>query len=71
MNTFNVNADITIHLTEFGKMILKEKYPWQFTKIKNNNEFTEQMWTIMSIFGPYLANEFNTPFETEIELSNI
>lgn len=70
MNTFNMNDDITIYLTEFGKKILKEKHPWMFTKIKNNNELTAEMWTIMSIFGPYLANGFNTPFETEIELSN-
>lgn len=76
---FNINHNVLVKLTEFGKIQLcKEHYKfWVKTGMKNIPEFhlpkedssgysEWQLWNLMSLLGKYCGLGSALPFETEI-----
>ncbi len=54
--TFNINDEVAVQLTDFGKEILKEFY-LQFPKDirpKVEDKFITELWNLMKIFGKYI-----------------
>ena len=79
---FNINNYVEIKLTQYGKDILKEKEDKIFTeypslkeylykyKVNNRGYLKLQLWEVMSIFGDYLGNGCDTPFEMDIKIKS-
>ena len=80
---FNINDYVKVKLTEKGKYIYYHQFddmnvdilkrggkPLNPIELKYDDEgYTEfQMWHLMEIFGKYLFNGCNIPFETTIKL---
>lgn len=75
MKKFNINDHVKVKLNDFGKTI----YYHQFDRFNDmcgkimiepkypevdEEGFTEmQLWQLMNIYGPHLANGCNVPFE--------
>ena len=62
---FNINHDVLIKLTSYGRKILldkNEKY------IEDNDGWSKwQLWDLMNIFGPYMKMRCNNPFDLSIK----
>ena len=62
---FNINHDVLIKLTSYGRKILldkNEKY------IEDNDGWSKwQLWDLMNIFGPYMKMGCNNPFDLSIK----
>ena len=80
---FNINDFVKVKLTEKGKYIYYHQFddinqniqkiggkPLNPIELKYDDEgYTEfQMWHLMEIFGKYLFNGCNIPFETTVKL---
>lgn len=77
---FNINNYVEIKLTQYGKDILKEKEDKIFTeypslkeylykyKVNNRGYIKLQLWEVMNLFGSYLGNGLQNPFEIKIKM---
>jgi hypothetical protein len=65
---FNLNHDVRIKLTDYGRKLLAEMAFAPAFKPDADGWSKEQLWQVMATFGPVLGNGFPVPFETEIEL---
>lgn len=78
---FNVNDNVRVRLTDRGRAIHRDRFRklnavlplnanYKYTPPKEDNEgwSTWQMWNLMSIFGDYLGQGQELPFETTIEI---
>lgn len=77
MVKFNINDHVKVKLTEKGRDIYYHRYDDWFGQFPNSDYvpiasypevdedgYTEiQLWHLMEIFGPYLYNGCNVPFE--------
>ncbi|MBB3020702.1 hypothetical protein FHR70_003788 [Microvirga lupini] len=64
---FNLNHEVKVKLTHVGKLILEREY--YDIKTSDADGWTKwQLWELMSLFGKYLYNGCDVPFETTIEL---
>lgn len=77
---FNINDDVFVKLTDFGREELKRQHeklyssipsPLRTDKFELPKEDAEgwskwSMWVLMNAFGPLLHNGGKVPFETEI-----
>ena len=67
----NINDNIKVKLTEHGLKLLKEHYGQlnkmfnvkKEVKLDENGYFTQQLWSVMQIFGTYMYNGAPTIFE--------
>lgn len=63
----NLNRKVRVKLTPFGKRVFK----CHFQSKKSPVFYTDQLWSLMEIFGGELHIGFNIPFENnEIEILN-
>ena len=74
----NLNNNVKVKLTQYGKEILKHnhqelsnKLTYQLGSYKEPTEDSEgyvqmQLWVVMSTFGPYLSMSGTLPIDTEI-----
>lgn len=85
--SFNINCFARVRLTKAGADILNDKlkeYSEFMTEdmlhnlygrdeFKEGDEFRDELWSIMSIFGPYITHGCDVPFiknELNIELES-
>jgi len=78
---FNISENVKVRLTTHGMRVLKEQYdelkqklpnipPFQEPK-KDENGYSEfQLWSLMETFGAHCGIFKQSPFETEIILSD-
>lgn len=76
---FNMNNDVKVKLTDYGKQILADKFSnipgidvnkiLNYIKVDSNGYYEFQLWDLMSTFGEYLYNGCKLPFETNIKFS--
>ena len=83
MKTLNLNAEVMIKLTDFGKERLKERdeevhaaYPWlrlepEF-KVDKNGYCKMPLWQVMDIFGDMVDNSVigQHPFDWNIKIKD-
>jgi hypothetical protein len=72
---FNINDRVRVKLTDLGRKIHRENWepivaPRAYhPRDEDKDGWSEwQMWELMNMFGPHLANGSPVPFETEIEI---
>ena len=64
---FNINHNVRVRLTKRGKEIIDAEGISMPNEDKNG--YSEwQLWYLMKIFGQYLYNGCNVPFETTIQI---
>lgn len=83
MISYHINYCVAVKLTDFGKKILELNHerlnelkvstgteePKPFELVLNDRGMYEtQLWSLMNIFGAYMAAGKELPFEPEIEL---
>lgn len=66
---FNVNNYVKVKLTERGKAIMKKEGVLREYKADKDGFSKWQLWELMRVFGNYLFNGCEIPFEMEIEIS--
>ena len=68
---FNINCQVKVKLTEFGKNLWLERYrryniePSPM-KVDENGYTSFQLWDLMYLFGEHVGIGKDLPFETEI-----
>lgn len=65
---FNVNNYVKVKLTKRGKEIMEEEGVMSKPKPDAEGFSKFQMWELMQIFGNYVYNGCEIPFEMEIEI---
>jgi len=67
---FNINENVKVKLTDYGKEILRNNNYHYFYPIKEGNEGWSkwQLWALMEELGSYCGLGKSLPFETEIEI---
>lgn len=78
---FNINDNVQVKLTDYGRECLKKNYDTLFSYYGKNKPFpfklpeedkdgysTWQMWELMQQFGPYLSMGIKNPFELTIKI---
>lgn len=66
---FNVNNYVKVKLTKRGKEIMKEEGVMR-EYVPDKDGYTKwQLWELMGVFGNYVYNGCEIPFETEIEIT--
>jgi len=68
---FNINNNVWVKLNDYGMLIHKKHYNKYKTEYipphKDDEGWSKfQLWTLMSIYGKYMYNGCNIPFETDI-----
>ena len=65
---FNINHEVKVKLTPFGKSIYYGKLCGQTDLIDKDGWLKIQLWDLMRIYGEFLFNGCKLPFGTEIEI---
>lgn len=66
MKKYNINDLVKLKLTKRGCDIIDTEYG--YLKYNDDNEISMQLHEAFNIFGEYLYNGCEIPFETEITL---
>lgn len=80
---FNLNSSVTVHLTEHGVNILRQRHYDLEMKIRSsstdiqqfvppeNDMYTAQMWYLIQVFGEHIGMAMKQPFDLSITLHDV
>lgn len=74
---FNVNSYVRVRLTDHGRKLHRQGWEKWIAQFPNFPDYVPpkedaggwsewQLWDLMNVFGPFMGNGRETPFETEI-----
>lgn len=84
--TYNLNCNMAVTLTELGRKILTAHLAKEAAKVLpqylkshserigrklNGDEWTDQGWRIMEVFGPHIYPHGPMPFSAVVVVSNV
>ncbi len=66
MKAINLNNEVLVNLTDFGKKQLKDAGYGGDYSLQPDGTYKFQLWELMKIFGEHLRMGFHVPFEKNI-----